>query len=96
MTSEDAGFRLAAGVSWVVQEAGVLVIDELARRSVLLSYPQAAVWDLLARGCDRRCAAGMLRWILAVDAPEADGQVKRCLEEWIEAGWMEPVDDGTR
>lgn len=79
-------YRPCAGVSWLVQGAGVLVIDEVARRSLMLAYPEAAVWELLLRGHDARQAGAMLRWIVGDSEQEAHSHVERYVQEWSKAG----------
>jgi len=86
--SSSAHCSLAEGVTWLVEEHGILVIDELSRRSQLLQYPEAAVWDLLVRGHGTRRAATLLRWILAIPEPTAETLIKNCLQEWSDAGWL--------
>lgn len=87
--ARERAYRAAAGVSWVVQDRGVEVLDEAARRSQRLGYPEAAVWELLLRGHDVPAAAEMLRWVLDVPPEEARELVERCLGEWTRAGWLE-------
>ena len=79
---------LAEGMAWFVEEDGVLVIDELSRCSRRLSYPEAAVWDLLVRGHGTRRAASLLRDGFAFTEPEAEALVANCLREWSVAGWL--------
>jgi hypothetical protein len=80
--------RLSPGITWIVRDRGVLVVDELARRSETLSYPEAAVWELLCRGhCLSRVVA-MLIAILGVAEEEAQECTERCVHEWLEEGWM--------
>jgi len=87
-------YRPCAGVSWLVQGAGVLVIDEMARRSLMLAYPEAAVWELLLRGHDARHAGAMLRWIVGDSEQEAHSHVGRCVQEWSKAGLITATESG--
>jgi hypothetical protein len=84
--------RLAEGMIWFVEEHGVLVIDELSRCSRLLSYPEAAVWDLLVRGFSARRAAMLLHGVFALSESAAEVLVTNCLREWSDAGWLNVSD----
>lgn len=84
--------RASAGVSWVVQDRGVLVIDELARRSVLLTAPESAAWELLLRGHTVRRVGTMLRWVMGVSEKEARARMEQCLHAWTAAGWITASD----
>jgi hypothetical protein len=88
LNSVNSRCRAALGVSWVVQEHGVVVLDELARRSAPLAYPEAAVWELLLREHPTHEAATALRWILNLPADQAQLLVERCVREWTESGWL--------
>ena len=87
-------YQAAVGISWVVQNRGVQVIDEIARRSETLTYPQAAVWELILRGRDPAGAACMTQWIAGIAVEEAQALVARCIGEWTEAGWIQRTDIG--
>ena len=42
-------------IEWAVEPDGVLLINQPAGKTVFLTYPRAAVWDLFSRGygCDK-------------------------------------------
>ncbi|MDR1728322.1 MAG: hypothetical protein LBT74_10445 [Acidobacteriota bacterium] len=84
-------YRAARGVAWAARGDGILVIDEVARRSETLAYPDAAVWDLACRG--RSCAAveDSLRLIVGGDGGADGYSVRERLERWVEEGWLEPA-----
>jgi hypothetical protein len=84
-------FAAAPGLSWVVERDGVRLMDDLARRTEVLRYPEAAVWELLTGGHDVAAAARQLQWILAVPLAEAEACVQRSLEAWLAAGWLTPM-----
>jgi hypothetical protein len=86
--------RPAEGVRWAVEDAGVLVVDELRRLNLRLGYPQAAVWDLLARGRELADVAGL---IVRVGRGLGQGQgldtlAGECAAEWLREGWLRPLD----
>jgi hypothetical protein len=81
-------YRSSPGISWIVQDHGVQVIDELARRSQILLYPEAVIWELLLRGHTLQNATAMLGWILGITVAEAHKHIERCAHEWLGAGWI--------
>jgi len=88
LAAQDTNYRASAGISWVVQETGVQVIDEVARRSETLAYPAAAAWELILRGHTPHRAASLLGCILGVEAEAAQTQIERLLRDWVACGWI--------
>jgi len=86
--------RVAQGVSWFVEEHGVLIIDELSRDSVRLSYPEAAVWDLLVRGSSTLRTASLLREGFALTESEARILVENCVRQWRDIAWLNVYVEG--
>jgi hypothetical protein len=84
----NTAYRSSPGISWIVQVHGVQVIDELARRSQILLYPEAVIWELLLRGHTLQNSADMLRWILGTTVAEAHKHIERCAHEWLGTGWI--------
>jgi len=84
----DPACCAAPGIRWLVEEYGVLVIDELARRSEALSYPEAAVWELLLRGHSLPETVRMFSHIAGVTDEQAQTSVERCIDRWRQAGWL--------
>ncbi len=66
----------------------MLVIDELARRAETLSYPQAAVWELLCGGHRLSKVIAMLAAVLGGTEEEARECTERCVQKWLTEGWM--------
>lgn len=83
--AENMTYRVAPGLSWVVENGGVQIVDEVARQSERVGYPEAVVWELLVRGHNERQAGDRLRWILGVGADEAHAMVRRCRDGWTVA-----------
>jgi len=81
-------YRAAPGVRWVVEGQGVVVIDELARRSEELSYPEAAVWELLLSGHTVPETISMVKHIAGFTDGSARTCVTQCIDLWCKAGWL--------
>ena len=90
--SKGGTFRAAQGVSWVAQGNGVRVLDEVSRRSEVLSYPEAAVWDMACRGRDGAYISANLRWIVGDERRVSEDEVHACLSRWLQAGLLAPGD----
>jgi hypothetical protein len=84
----DPAYCVAPGIRWIVEERGVRIIDELARRSEALGYPEAAVWELLLRGHSLPETVRMVRHIAGVTGAQAQMSVERCIDRWCKAGWL--------
>ncbi|MBI5086313.1 MAG: hypothetical protein HZB13_17180, partial [Acidobacteria bacterium] len=54
-------FQSADGVRWTVEQQGIAVFAPGVERPLRLSYPEAAVWELLTRGQSSDVTAGKLR-----------------------------------
>ena len=83
-------YRAARGVSWVTHDNGILIIDEVARRSELLAYPEAAVWDMACRGHDTAYIEINLRWIMGNDWMPDNDIVRENLGRWVKDVLLEP------
>lgn len=90
-TAGDSIYRAAPGLSWVVQSHGVLVVDDLARQATTLSYPEAAVWELLLRGHTADHSGVLLQWIMGLPAGAAQAAVADAVTAWSLAGWIVAV-----
>ena len=84
----DLAYCAASGIRWLAEEHGVLVIDELARRSEALNYPEAAVWELLLRGHSLPETVSMLKYIAGITDERAQLCVEQCVDRWCKAGWL--------
>ena len=88
--SEAKTYRASRGVCWLSQGNGILIIDEVARRSYLLAYPEAAIWDMICRGhCVASIKAG-LRWIMGDEFIPDSGIVRENLSRWVREGLLNP------
>ena len=83
----------AIGVRWVVEARGIRVIDELARCTQVLQYPEAGVWELLMRGHSLQQTSSMISHIAALSSEQADALVEQCVGAWRKAGWLAECDD---
>jgi hypothetical protein len=83
-----ADLRPAAEVEWTVETAGI----RLWRGDtppVFLAYPEAAAWDLVARGVSRPRMVRLLAAIWTTDEADAEGRLLTMLDLWRHRGWLE-------
>jgi hypothetical protein len=76
-------------VQWAVEQRGILLIDTRSGRQCMLTYPQAAVWDLLSRGHDVPAVIDLITAIASLDLEAAAKLVHDCLEAWVRRGFLE-------
>ncbi|MBI5084847.1 MAG: hypothetical protein HZB13_09655, partial [Acidobacteria bacterium] len=74
---------------WTVEQQGIAVFAPGVERPLRLSYPEAAVWELLTRGQSSDVTAGKLRAIAHLDESGAEGLVRRQLKAWLAAGLIQ-------
>jgi hypothetical protein len=86
--SWQATFRPADGIVWAVQSAGLLVVDEVAGRTLELGYPEAASWDLLTQGRTLQQIGERLRFVLDDPCEDAENLVRVQTRRWLEDGWI--------
>ena len=86
----EARCQTTPGMLWTVEPEGVAVGDSLRHEWVRLAYPEAAVWDLLARGRTKAETATLVRWIAALAPAEAEALVEQCLKCWQEEARLRP------
>jgi len=85
-------YRAAPGVCWAAQGNGILIIDEVARHSELLAYPDAAVWDMACRGHGIASIMAGIRWIMGDDWIQDCGAISESLDRWVRDGLLEPIN----
>jgi hypothetical protein len=79
----SACFRTTPGTLWSAQAGGVIVGDHVRNDWMQLAYPEAAVWDLLARGRSIADTAGRVRWIAGLSPEAAQTLVQGCADRWL-------------
>jgi hypothetical protein len=79
----------APGLSWCVEEGGVTILPQDGPEA-FLPYPEAALWDFVARNLPAERVVRMLRAISG--ECEMEKFVGRTLGAWIERGWL--VEEG--
>lgn len=79
----------AGHVLWAVEPWGVVLFDPRRGLRCELTYPDAAIWDLLARGRTVESIRSLLEGIAAISPEEAGEIVSARLSAWEQDGWLE-------
>jgi hypothetical protein len=82
----DSFCSIADHIQWAVQSDGIHVIDTKTGCQHHLSYPQAAVWDMLSRHYGRDAMAQRIAPIAGVDSATAGRLVDETLSGWCAEG----------
>ena len=82
-------WRVPGQVAWVVEPYGLALIHLADGHRLELSYPEAAVWELVTRGRSVEAILSMLELIAGIGPSEAQTLVDSCLAQWIADGWLE-------
>jgi hypothetical protein len=77
-------YRLQEAILWTVEEDGICVFDDLCCRRLHLPYPEAAVWDMMARGRSLADIVAIMPFVADLPAAEAARLVERCVNHWLE------------
>jgi hypothetical protein len=86
-------YQCAPHVRWAVESRGIILVDQNKGSAHSLSYPQAAVWDLINSGYSFDQGVKMLRAVASMEAKEAERFLLESLDEWAEAGFLITVED---
>jgi hypothetical protein len=84
-------FRCAPDVTWSAEPDGIRLVSSARSLIVKLGYPEAALWDFVARGVSEVRATNMIKYIgRFADEVAASTFVAQCLEEWRRQGLIMP------
>lgn len=88
-------YRCAPQLKWSVERRGLTLVDSQRGAFFCLSYPCAALWDLLARGYRIDEAVRLTAFVAGTSVDLAQSRVTRAFEDWIALGLFLPEgDDG--
>jgi hypothetical protein len=81
-------YRAAEQIRWAVEAAGVVLINGATGAATSLSYPEAAIWDLITRGDSSEKIAAKLCAIAGLEPVAARKFVLDTVEAWRKAGFL--------
>ena len=77
----------ATDTSWVVQPNGVLLVNDRLRTTLMVHYPEAAVWDLLTRN-PVDAVVRKMGYIAGLDRAAAEDLVRSAIDRWLDLGFL--------
>ncbi|HEV3040912.1 MAG TPA: hypothetical protein VHA33_24305 [Candidatus Angelobacter sp.] len=84
-------FRCAPGVAWSAESDGIRLVAPDRSFTVRLAYPEAALWDFMARGVSETRATVMMKHIAGFpDDVAASRFIAECLQGWHKQGLITP------
>jgi hypothetical protein len=81
-------YECAPRTAWCVEGDGIVLVNRTSGAVRRLGYPQAAVWDLAARGQSFRRIASTLRAVASLGETDAVRLIHSCVRSWVEAGFL--------
>lgn len=89
--TEPRSWRIEAHVRWAVQAEGLLLIDTGRKKTTLLGYPEAGVWDLINRYHAPETIIRLLAHIADLSPQEAGRFFNECVSRWASDGLLSRV-----
>lgn len=77
--------KVAPGIRWAVEQDGVMIFASTG--STRLTYPEAALWDLLTSGRSLDDCTRLFAIITSAPEHEARHTITQTLQNWANAGW---------
>ncbi|MGE5391380.1 MAG: hypothetical protein ACM3PE_09995 [Deltaproteobacteria bacterium] len=86
----EASYRYISrpGMTWAVEENGILLIDPASGRQSFLEYPEAALWDLLSRCHSVERAAPVMKAVIRSRGDCCQDWSLEQLQIWADEGWL--------
>jgi hypothetical protein len=82
----ESRFRPEPAISWVVEQEGICLLQKSTADAFFLSYPKAAVWDLLFQGYTLEHTIQLIGKMFNLDNEDATEQVQNWILDWKESG----------
>lgn len=81
-------YHCSPGVSWAVENWGLLLINGSTGETKCLSYPEAALWDFLSREIPLQKIISMLSVIVGTGSEAARAMAAAAVDAWVRGGWL--------
>ena len=86
MRHKEVNFRIKT--DWVVEERGTTLCRPGLGAVCSIGYPYAVIWDCVTRGHGEEKTLRMFAAVARMDKASAAPLLRRCLEEWENAGFI--------
>ncbi|MDA3894332.1 MAG: hypothetical protein PF517_21940 [Salinivirgaceae bacterium] len=79
---QTATIQLKQGIGYAIEENGVTILNNRLHKSEFISYPDAAIWLVLARNNDLKVSQKMISAILNLEKNKCNNYINSCLNNW--------------
>jgi len=84
----ERNYHCGPDIGWSVEVCTIILINKLTGAVCNLSYPEAAVWDLISRGYSFDKLVSMLGAISSKDTAEAKRLIEQTVDNLTEEGFL--------
>ena len=81
-------YECADSTRWAVETRGIALVNQETEATCFLKYPQAAIWDLIARNYPYTSIIRMLQAITSLQEAEVQAILLKSLDTWVKAGFL--------
>ena len=82
-------FKINNHILFTVDQQRVVVLNREKGTSLIIEYPEAAIWSVMIENHDRTRAKLMIMSILQKSESETGEMIDHCLKRWKESGILE-------
>jgi len=86
--AENMLYYPAPYIKWSVESDGIKVINQQTGLVYTIYYPQAALWDLMAREYKFKLVFRMICKITAAEPAAAHQLIMESIEKWVQKGLL--------
>jgi hypothetical protein len=81
-------YQCTASTRWAVDIRGIALVNQATGTTRFLKYPQAAIWDLIARNYPYAHTIRMLQAITTLQEAEVQAILRESLDTWVKNGFL--------
>jgi hypothetical protein len=81
-------YQCTASTRWTIETHGIALVNQETGTTCFLKYPQAAIWDLIARNYPYPRIIRMLQAITSLQKEEVQTMLRKSLDMWVKNGFL--------
>lgn len=74
---------------WTIESDGIHIINSMANKQLFLTYPEAALWQLLANGHSLEKTAELFSYIINDKLENSNKMILSIINNWENIGMVE-------
>jgi len=78
-----------AGVKWIIEEDGILLVNPKAKISLKLNQTESALWQLNTAKTPQNQLSCFLAVLKGISLAKAEGFIEELFDQWIELRYLE-------